>query len=165
MRILGVLLIYFVFVMPGAYAESTRVMGWVEPVEILPSGLRISAKLDTGASTSSIDVARYEEFKRAGKTWVRFSVSDRKGGSIRFERPVVRISRIRRSDAPTVVRPVIELGVCVGEVYRKTQVNLANRAHLNHPMLIGRRFLKTKILVDPSRKFTSEPRCTKRSSN
>lgn len=165
MRFLGTVLIFFLFVGSGVHAEPARVMGWVEPVEILPSGLKIFAKLDTGASTSSIDAARYEEFKRAGKTWVRFDVLDRKGGSFRFERPVVRVSRIRRSDAPTVIRPVIELGVCLGGVYRKTQVNLADRAHLSHPMLIGRRFLKAKILVDPSRKLTSEPRCAKQSSN
>jgi len=165
MRFLGTLLIFFISVGTSVHADPARVMGWVEPVEILPAKMKILAKLDTGAATSSIDAAQYEEFKRAGKTWVRFDVSDRKGGTFRFERPVVRISRIRRSDAATVVRPVIELGVCLGGVYRVTQVNLANRAHLNHPMLIGRRFLKAKILVDPSRKFTSEPRCAKQSSN
>ena len=165
MRFLGTLLIVFLSVATSVHADPARVMGWVEPVEILPAKMKILAKLDTGAATSSIDAAQYEEFKRAGKTWVRFDVSDRNGGTFRFERPVVRISRIRRSDAATVVRPVIELGVCLGGVYRVTQVNLADRAHLNHPMLIGRRFLKTKILVDPSRKFTSQPRCAKQSSN
>jgi hypothetical protein len=142
-----------------------RVMGWVEPVVILPSGLKIYAKLDTGALTSSIDVARYEEFKRAGKNWVRFLISDREGGSVRLERPVIRVSRIRRSDAPTVVRPVVELDLCLGGIFRKAQVNLADRAHLDHPMLIGRRFLKAQIVVDPARQFTSEPRCAKHPSN
>ena len=165
MRFLGTLMILLTFVAPSTDAGSAKVMGWVEHVEILPGGLKITAKLDTGASTSSIDVARYQEFRRAGKAWVRFEVLDRKGASFRFERPVIRVSRIRRSDAPTVVRPVVELGVCLGGVYRNTQVNLADRAHLNHSMLIGRRFLKANIVVDPARKFTSQPRCAKQSVN
>ena len=165
MRFLGALLVSFLLVGPGANAEPALVMGWVETVEIAPGGLKISAKLDTGASTSSIDVARFEQFQRAGKSWVRFEVSDRKGGMFRFERPVVRISRIRRSDAPTVVRPVVELRVCLGGVYRKTQVNLADRAHLSHPMLIGRRYLRSGIVVDPSRRNTTEPRCAKQAPN
>ena len=145
----------------NAIAQQPRVMGWIERARIFPGGLTLVVKLDTGAKTSSIDVKRYEEFKRDGKTWLRFSLSDRKGGVAWFERPVIRISRIRRSGAPTVTRPVVTLGVCLGGLFRETQVNLADRAHLKQPMLIGRRFLEGGVLVDPARTFTADPRCGK----
>lgn len=133
-------------------------MGWIENVILFPGGLKLAAKLDTGARTSSIDVARHEIFLREGRQWVRFRVSDRKGATIGFERPVVRIARIRRSQSKTVERPVVMLGLCLGTRYRDVEVNLAKRSHLNYPLLVGRSSMQG-IAVDPSREFTAEPRC------
>lgn len=138
--------------------SGTIVMGWVETVTVFPGGLKLAAKLDTGAQTSSIDVSRPEIFSREGRQWVRFRVSDRKGATIGFERPVVRIARIRRSDSKTVERPVVMLGLCLGARYRNVEVNLAKRSHLDYPLLVGRSSMQG-IAVDPSRKFTADPRC------
>lgn len=140
--------------------SQTQVFGWVENVRLFPGGLTLTAKLDTGARTSSVDAQGYEIFKRAGRRWVRFRVSDRKGNTVQFERPVARIARIRRSESKTTERPVIMLGLCLGMLYREVEVNLANRAHLNHPMLIGRSSIEGIALVDPSRQFTADPRCS-----
>ena len=112
-----------VLIATGVHAGSDRrpssqIMGWVENVRLFPGGLLLTAKLDTGARTSSIDVPRYEIFARDGRQWVRFRVSDRKGATIDFERPVVRIARIRRSESKTTKRPVVMLGLCLGTWYR-----------------------------------------------
>jgi hypothetical protein len=140
-------------------AGESRVMGWTERVQVYPGGLTLEAKLDTGARTSSINVQSYEKIERGGKTWLRFSVSDRNGKSTVLERPVVRYARIRRSESRTTERPVVMLGLCIGGSYREVEVNLADRSHLNYPLLVGRTTMKGNIVVDPARKFTAPPNC------
>ena len=135
------------------------VMGWIERVEVLPHRLLMEAKMDTGAKTTSIDAADIVEFSRGGKKWVRFNVSDRKGRTVTFERPVFRIARIRRSEMKTTSRPVVKLPLCIGSFLREVEVNLAKRTHLNYPLLVGRSAMTGKVLVDSSRKFTKDPMC------
>lgn len=135
------------------------VMGWIERVEVLPHGLLMEAKLDTGAKNTSIDAANIVEFSRGGKKWVRFDVSDRKGRTVTFERPVFRIARIRRAEMKTTSRPVVKLPICIGSFLQEVEVNLAKRTHLNYPLLIGRSAMERKVIVDSSRKFTKDPMC------
>lgn len=138
--------------------SKTEIMGWIENIALYPGGLELAAKLDTGARTSSVDVSGYEKFSRDGRQWVRFRVANRNGASVGFERPVVRIARIRRSEGKTVERPVVMLGLCLGTHYRDVEVNLAKRSHLNYAMLIGRSSMEG-IAVDPSRKFMADATC------
>lgn len=142
-----------------AQANEPRVMGWIEAVTILPQNLTLSAKLDTGAKTSSVDVRRFTEFRRYGRPWVRFDVSDRNGGKATFELPVVRVARVRRSESVTKSRPVVMMRLCLGGIHRSVEVNLADRSNLDHPMLIGRSALTDKVIVDPSRTNTAKPDC------
>lgn len=135
------------------------VMGWIERVRILPDGLLMEAKMDTGAKTTSVDAADIVEFTRGGKKWVRFNVSNRKGRTVSFERPVFRIARIKRSASKTSSRPVVKLPLCIGANLQEVEVNLANRSHLNYPLLVGRSAMKGKVLVDSSRTFTKDPMC------
>ena len=51
------------------------------------------------------------------------------------------------------------MGVCVGNVYRETQVNLVDRKNFNYQMLIGRRFTGNSVVVDPGRTFIAKPHC------
>ena len=55
-------------------------------------------------------------------------------------------------------KPVL-LGLCIADIYRLSQVNLFDRGKFAFPVLIGRRFLFAKILVNVERIYTSEPRC------
>ena len=140
----------------GVAANDLMIMGWIENAELEDTGLRLRAKLDTGARSSSLDVLEHEIFKKDGRDWVRFTVSDRKKTKKVLERPVLKFIRIKRSEAVTTRRPVIEMRICVGPIAAMTQVNLANRAHLNNPLLIGRRFLENRILVDSGRTFLTK---------
>lgn len=135
------------------------VMGWIERAQIFPAGLLMEAKLDTGARNTSIDAADIVEFMRGGKKWVRFNVSNRKGRTVTFERPIFRIAWIKRSATKTTPRPVVMLPLCIGNVLQEVEVNLAKRTHLNYPLLVGRSAMKGKVLVDSSRTFTKDPMC------
>lgn len=145
-----------------ASAERAKsIFGWVEQVRLEPSGLTLRAKLDTGATTSSINAQDIEHFKRDGEEWVRFDIVDPENDNkqIEFERKIERGVRIKRHGGEFQPRDVVRMGVCLGHVYREVEVSLANRKGFNYQMLIGRNFMEGYVVVDPGSTFTADPAC------
>ena len=140
------------------------VVGWLERVSIAGEHqLILNAKIDTGADYCSLHVEEIEPFKRKGQKWVRFRAMNRTGESILLERKVVRTVRIKRKGAKPQKRTVIEMGICLADIYRKVQVNLVDRSGFNFHMLLGRNFLRGYFRVDPGAQYTQEPRCPRES--
>ena len=135
------------------------VVGWVERVWIYPGKFEIHAKIDTGAKTSSLNAPNMEIFDRDGAEWVRFAVTNRRGETQRFEEKIVRVAKIRRHGGRFQRRPVVMLGICIGRVYRVTQVNLIDRRNFNYQMLVGRRFMEGQVVVNPGKPFIAKPAC------
>ena len=121
-----------VLALPAAAGEK-KVVGWIEKVRISPGNFIVHAKLDSGAEYSSLDAANLTEFERNGKPWVRFDLTERDGQKITMERPLLRWAPIKRHNQEPQRRPVIKLGVCLGNIYKETEVNLVNRAGLSIP--------------------------------
>lgn len=140
-------------------ANNRAVIGWVEEVIIENDELEITAKIDTGADFSSINADRIKRMVRNGEDWVRVDLSNKSGEEITLEKKVIRYAKIKRKLALPVVRPVINLGVCVGGIYRQIAVNLAKRPNFKYKMLIGRNFLRGNFLVDSSVTHTTQPSC------
>ena len=148
-----------------ATAGDGLVIGWVERVRIYPSGFELHAKIDTGAKTSSLNAPNLKIFERDGATWASFDVTNRRGISQRFEEKIFRVVKIRRHGGRFQQRPVVMLGICIGNVLQFTQVNLIDRKNFNYQMLIGRRFMSGSLIVDPGRTYTVKPQCTKAVKN
>jgi hypothetical protein len=165
-RIAAMLCVFLLICSNQSNGQSGNLeVGWVEKVRLSPGNLVLNAKIDTGAKHSSINAYDVTEFNRGVEKWVRFKVTNRDGDSMTFERKVVRIARIKRrtvngnENPGRHLRPVVMLGVCLGDVYREVEVSLADRRRFNYPMLIGRSFMSGTIVVDSSRKYTVEPMC------
>lgn len=144
---------------PPSAADGPPIVGYAETARLYPGDFALRAKIDTGATTSSLNARDIVGFAREGRQWVRFHVTNEENRTIRFERPVVRIVRIKDLSGPAIPRPVIMLGICVADVFRVTEVNLSDRAGFNYQLLVGRRFLRQTLAVDPGRQFTRPPRC------
>lgn len=144
-----------------ASAEAKETIGWVERVRIYPGALDIRAKIDTGADNSSLHCECIEPYEKPdGSQWVRFTVTNYQGEHIRLEEKVIRNTRIKRHGSDVQTRPVIKLGICVGQTYRETEVNLVDRGGFEYQMLIGRSFLRKDFLIDPASRYINPPRCT-----
>lgn len=144
---------------PGDSHEPKLVAGWLENIVLAPSGVRLRAKLDTGAKTSSIHADELETFERDGETWVRFTTRDRKrndGDNFDLERPLFRMAKIKRHGRPPVERPVIELDFCLNQRIYHTEFTLTDRGSFNYPVLLGRKVLEQGIVVDASMIFTQK---------
>ncbi len=141
--------------------QEREVLGWVEYVEFEKPRVRLKAKLDTGATTSSLNAMNLRRFRRGGQSWVRFDVldPDRRGERIAFEAPVVRMARIRRHDGQFQERPVVYLDMCLGHVHLRRQFTLIDRSDFNYQVLVGRNFLRGYIVVDSAERLQTRPEC------
>jgi hypothetical protein len=149
-----------VFAPALASATEPRVVGWLEPVVFPDNGLRVVAKLDTGAKTSSLDAEDVTPLDRAGERWVRFALRKKRGkGEPRwFEARVVGDRKIRTAVGEET-RPLVDLWLCVAGDKRRVLFSLGTRADMNYRVILGRRALEGRLAVDSGRKFTADPAC------
>ncbi|NQZ52174.1 MAG: ATP-dependent zinc protease [Moritella sp.] len=113
------------------------------------------ARIDTGATTSSLNATNIVEFERDGKKWVRFNFSKTLNNSHIIEAKVARTILIRQANnSEPTRRPIIELPVQLGDIKTLTEFTLADRSHMTFPVLLGRTFLKDIVVVDVARTYT-----------
>jgi len=134
-------------------SDDKMVLGEVERVWIDPPGLSVEARIDTGASFSSLHGDNITRFERDGDDWVRFDIGS--GDDIKtLERPVKKFVRVyQQADRTGSRRPVVELRLYLGNVKDTFEFTLADRSHLQHGAILGRNFLTDIALVDVGRKF------------
>jgi hypothetical protein len=141
-------------------AGEKRILGFVERAVISEYGFEVKARLDTGATTSSLDARNIRRFRRGGERFVRFDVEDRDSGeTVTLERPLVRDVRIRQIGGPPERRPVVKMWVCVADLMQEVEVNLTARTDFLYPFLVGRSAMAGKIIVDPGTSLTTRPKC------
>ena len=144
--------------------HTTIIAGWLETIILEPWQIRLRAKLDTGAKTSSLHAVDIERFEKDGVPWVRFQTHAKTDNSAikRIELPIKRDVKIKSHHNGATIRPVVELQFCLNGQHYKGEFSLADRDQFNYPVLLGRRVLKQGIMVDASATFllsTSEKRC------
>ncbi len=142
----------------NAHADKTT-FGYLERVVIYPGSILMEAKLDTGADNTSIHATNIKLGTRGGKQWVSFDVVSKANVTQHFEKPVVRIARIKHRSGPPQERPVVSFEICLGSLKRPVDVNLVNRDRFEYHILVGRSFLAGHVLVDSGVEFTTEPAC------
>ena len=140
-------------------AAQPTVVGWIEPVTLGTEGLAVPAKLDTGADTSSLHASDITWIRRNDVDWVAFGVVGSNNRTVRLERKVERVTRVKKAAGGVQDRPVVLLGVCLGDTYQVTEVNLTDRTGFKLPFLVGRSFLAERFAVDSSRTETIQPAC------
>lgn len=143
----------------AALPDPVQVFGWREWATIGDSGERLSAKLDTGALTSSVHAEDVEPFERDGQKWVRFIITDptRKDAKrVRITAPLVRTAKIKNPGGESESRLVVRLNFQIGSSKLRTEFTLNNRTNMISPVLVGRSALKELGLIDPGRTYLAE---------
>ena len=139
--------------------KDTIILGAIENVEIADIKQVFTARIDTGATTSSLNAVDLQEFERNGTQWVRFHLvaQNKKAETDELEwitAPVIRNVKIRQStNEEAERRPVVELWIKLGAIQEKVQFTLADRSHMTHSILLGREFIQDIAVVDVSKEF------------
>ena len=117
---------------------------------------KYKARIDTGATTSSLNATNIIEFERDGKKWVRFNFNQTMNNDTQIiEAKLTRTILIRQANnSKPIRRPIIELPVQLGNIKMLTEFTLANRSNMAFPVLLGRTFLKDIVMVDVARTYT-----------
>ncbi|REJ73402.1 MAG: ATP-dependent zinc protease [Acidobacteria bacterium] len=131
-------------------SEAPTVIGWRERVSLPDWGLfDLRAKADTGARSSALDVSSIEETDDGRK--VRFTViADRAGDGVEkvVEAPIVRHTHVRSSFGRRARRIFVRTRVVVAGREFVTEIGLVDRSKMLCRMLLGRRSLQGRFLVD-----------------
>lgn len=152
-------------------------LGFVEWMVLEETGLRLKARLDTGARTSSLHAVNVEPFEKGDEEWVSFQLpladhqdeDDADGANLEdvileFSLPVERTVKIKRKGAPSQRRYVVNMEFCIGGSTHKTEFSLTDRGRFSYPALLGRRFMSDDdILIDSSDSFLATRDCEHKS--
>ncbi|NRF25210.1 ATP-dependent zinc protease [Vibrio coralliilyticus] len=142
---------------PKKTSDGKLILGEQEWVYVPGLEENFKARIDTGATTSSISATDVVEFERDGKDWVKFKIEHDGVKSKEIALPVERWVKIRQSSAEkSERRAVVESWIQIGDLKEKTEFTLADRTHLKFPLLLGRSFFKDVAVVDVSKKFVQK---------
>ena len=147
-------------VVPNAQKTATEpkrpvnIIGAIEPIYILPLKSAFYARVDTGATTSSIDVENLTHFERDGEAWVSFDiVNNRSNEKHHFEKKVIKRVKIKRIEQEEH-RIKVFMDVKFGGQKMQTEFTLAERGAFEYQGLIGRNILTGRYIVDTSLSYT-----------
>lgn len=133
------------------------VIGETEYLYISEAEYAYDARIDTGATTSSIHAEDIVSVERDGEQWVNFNlVNFDTKERIECSEKVVRIVEIKQHASDSVKRFVVQLHVQVAGEPNVFEFSLADRSHYSYPMLVGRNMLRGIAVVDVSRSYTLE---------
>jgi hypothetical protein len=139
-------------------ASSLPEAGWLQSIRLEPHGVRVTAKLDTGAKSSAIHAVDVERFERAGVERVTFSLykdhGEQDGAKLTYDLPIEGKVRIKRSPGkPPEERITVRLSFCIEGELMDAEFSLDDRSNLNYPVLLGREFLEGRFLVNSGETF------------
>jgi hypothetical protein len=137
--------------------EHKVIIGWREWVQLPDLGvIEMKVKVDTGADNSSLHAFNLERFVRDGTEYVRFEIHPKQRSrkpSIQCEAPLAMEKKVKNPGGRSELRPVIRTRVLVAGMELNALVNLTSRDEMGFRMLLGRRAVRSKFVIDPGRSY------------
>lgn len=144
-------------ILRGMAVKKQPTIGWREWVQMPDLGVEeIKAKVDTGADNSSLHAFNIERYTEDDVPMVRFDIHPRqrkKRPSISCVAEVVGEKKVKNPGGRTEIRPVIKTILVVAGKNVEAKVNLTTRDEMTFRMLLGRRTIRKRFLVDPGRSY------------
>jgi hypothetical protein len=144
-------------------------IGWREWVSLPQLGVdAVKAKVDTGARSSTLHAWDVDVVDRPGGPLVRFVVHPRQHDlslTVVTTAELVEWRDVRSSNGGVERRPVIRTPVVIAGRRVRVELTLTRRDAMGFRMLLGRRALRRRFVVDPERSFTGGRTTVAASSN
>ena len=133
---------------------SLKLIGRREYVNFPALGISyVEAKIDTGAYTSSIHCENITINYENSKPILYFTIELGEVKTFRFEAYTQK--KIKNSFGEMEERYVIKTFIQIGGKKINSTISLSNRDNMRYPVLIGRRLLKAKFLIDVNQIHTN----------
>lgn len=118
----------------------------------------IEVKVDSGAYTSSFHCHKIERFEKDGEDWVKCNFLDPKHEMYHEKEFCFQIHKIRRvksSNGIVEERYSIVTEITIFNKNYPIELTLTERPDMKYPVLLGRKFLSKKFVIDTSKKNLS----------
>jgi len=126
-------------------------IGRVEWVYLPEIKIKLKARVDTGAKTSSMHAIKIEEVEQRGELYVKFQTVDEEGKVIELFRKVGTIQKVSNTSGSVSKRYVIKEKIKLGNIEREVFINLNDRSSMDYKFLLGRNVLLGRFIVDVAR--------------
>jgi len=134
--------------------QEKQIIGWREWVGLPALGIdAVNCKIDTGATTSALHAYYVDAFESDGKQMIRFGLHPNQDDSESAVECVTELFDVRTvsdSGGHREERYVIQTPIRIGEETFPAEITLTNRDTMAFRMLLGRRAMKERFIVDPS---------------
>lgn len=134
-----------------------KIIGTVEIISIPDLQLYdLDAKVDTGADTNALHC---DDIFVDDNNIVHFKLLDEVHAAYHGKKmsvPLYQMKKIKSSNGEIQHRPSIRVKVNFFGKNYNTVISLANRSDMKYPMLIGKKFLSKKFLVDVSQEYLTK---------
>ena len=138
--------------------RQKRVDGWKEHAALPDLKIKdVIAKMDTGANLASIDASEIKYSTKSGVKHVNFKVMKRNNTVRKTSAPLAGFKRIKSSNGDVERRPYIKTTLLVDGIAKKIELTLTDRGPMDYTMLIGRKALGRRWVVNPSVSFLTKP--------
>jgi hypothetical protein len=128
------------------------VLGKYELVQIPELGKKdVKAKVDSGAKTCSIHASNIRVRKKNGVSVLECFLLGDHSKKVSFENFSTRI--VKSSNGISQTRYAVKLKAKVFRRTYMTEFTLSNRTSMRFPILLGRRFLRKRYLIDVSKAY------------
>lgn len=139
--------------------NDLKVIGRLERIDFPEWNLfDIQAKIDTGAYTSSLHCHHITAQKKEGREMVKFNLLDPSHETYNdklFELPVHRKKVVKSSNGYREERYIVTTKIKIFDQLLTAELSLTDRSEMRNPVLIGRKFINGRFLVDVSQKYLS----------
>lgn len=134
---------------------AKSLIGRREVIDIPRLGVySVDAKVDTGAYTSAIHCNEIKEINKNGKKYISFILLD--PSHPQYNDKVLKVenyksSFIKNSFGQREKRFIVKIPIKIYGELIETEFSLTDRSEMKYPILLGRKFIQGRFLVDVSK--------------
>ena len=143
----------------AAKKTKLKTIGRVESIDFPDWDLfDIDAKIDTGAYTSSLHCHHIQSYEDDGTEFVKFNLLDPSHNTYNdklFKLPIHRKKAVKSSNGSTEERIIVKTKVRLFDKILKAELSLTDRSEMRYPVLVGRKLINGRFVVDVSQKYLS----------
>lgn len=126
------------------------IIGRAEQVDFVGTALQVAAKIDSGAYRSSVHATNIKEVTKDGEKILKFTLFGHPCSPVPRPLQTNRFTTIEvtSSNGHKAMRYEVTLKIKIGNKIFNTSFTLSDRSNNVYPVLIGRKALKNRFVVD-----------------